>query len=365
MKNFCCVTLTAFCFYILTSQFCLGMGDIENTEKECIKKLIECLPLEEGEKKYIESSLKCIKNKNEGEEFFIPLCSELYRGVLKESPLDAHLKIRLKISEKKGIFFLPSKKKRSIEFEGIYLLRGVFLDNLSLIFPLNQFPEILCFQKNLTGLDLDGHELTGLPESFSQLTNLMRLGLSRNPLKIFPLVITLLPNLENLSVSGTELKELPEELCRLTNLTRLSACQNDLIGLPKGIGSMKSLNVIAVDSKEGLMVPETLVDCINLDILAFIQSIMLRSIPGESRLYSSENVVEFFKFPKKFAHEIFLYVLAFDELGEMRDVNLNILNNLFQLYCKDNPFLTKYYMCLIPTKSEIYFGKNGDRPSSV
>lgn len=346
MKKLYLAPLTVFSFYILTSQFCLGMEKVRY-------EIIEDLPLVESEKEHIKSLLEKMENKNVDGVFFIPLFLPKHRDYYKQMPHELCARLVIRSEKKNRVFPYLKKEKASINLELINLSRFRSWGTLQSVIPLNHLPEIFCHQEHLTELILESHELTELPETFSQLTSLRRLSLSLNPLKIFPQVIILLTNLEDLSVSGTEIKELPEELGRLTKLTRLSARNNNLKSLPKGIGDLKSLRALLISKNEFSTVPETLGN-LGINMKYVMQDIMSHFPDKEFDPYSSSNIFEFLRFSKVFAHEIFfIFEIKLDQHGEMKDINSLILWQLFQLHCKDNPFLAKYYQCLSPGKHEI------------
>src|ERR1041385_5126898 len=65
-------------------------------------------------------------------------------------------------------------------------------------------------------LDLSGLGLTGLPESFAQLSKLKSLYLDRNQLTLLPESITQLSRLQVLSLRDNRLTALPESVARLS-----------------------------------------------------------------------------------------------------------------------------------------------------
>ncbi|MDY7005815.1 MAG: COR domain-containing protein, partial [Cyanobacteriota bacterium] len=93
---------------------------------------------------------------------------------------------------------------------------------------LTTLPESITQLTNLTQLDLHGNKLTTLPESITQLTNLTRLGLHGNKLTTLPESISQLTNLTRLDLYDNQLTTLPESISQLTNLTRLYLSDNPL-----------------------------------------------------------------------------------------------------------------------------------------
>jgi leucine-rich repeat protein SHOC2 len=81
-------------------------------------------------------------------------------------------------------------------------------------------------------LDLNGCQLTILPESIGDLINLRWLHLDRNQLTTIPDSIGNLTNLRWLALSNNQLTILPESIGNLTNLGWLYLNQNQLSALP-------------------------------------------------------------------------------------------------------------------------------------
>jgi len=95
--------------------------------------------------------------------------------------------------------------------------------------------------KNLLKLDFQYFNLTSLPSSIGNLTNVYELLLRENNLTSLPKEIGNLRNLYNLSVSLNNLKSIPKEIGKLKNLLYLDLYSNNLSSLPKEIGNLKNL----------------------------------------------------------------------------------------------------------------------------
>ncbi|MBE0680290.1 MAG: hypothetical protein IH589_00110, partial [Anaerolineales bacterium] len=101
-----------------------------------------------------------------------------------------------------------------------------------------------------TELDLSGMELTELPESIGDLTQLHKLNLGRNydtpdwdknRLTTLPESLGRLTQLQSLDISYNQLTVLPESLGQLTQLQSLSLNNNQLTVLPEWIGQFTKL----------------------------------------------------------------------------------------------------------------------------
>lgn len=110
------------------------------------------------------------------------------------------------------------------------------------------------FCKNFTGdksaftqknaLNLDGRDLTSLPECIAKYTKLTKLSLKNNRLTSLPDWIGLLTNLTELDLSNNQLSSLPETIANLTNLLDIDLGYNQLTSLPKSIANLTKLEKI-------------------------------------------------------------------------------------------------------------------------
>ena len=85
----------------------------------------------------------------------------------------------------------------------------------------------------LQTLDLEGKQLTALPESFGQLTALQTVYLDENQLTALPESFFQLTALQNLGLSENQLTVLPESFGQLTALQNLGLSENQLTALPE------------------------------------------------------------------------------------------------------------------------------------
>src|SRR3972149_6770781 len=78
--------------------------------------------------------------------------------------------------------------------------------------------EIILRAINLTDLNESGNQLTSLPDSIGQLTNLRLVYVDNNQLTSLPDSIGQLTNLQKLFVDNNQLTSLPDSIGQLTNL---------------------------------------------------------------------------------------------------------------------------------------------------
>lgn len=95
-------------------------------------------------------------------------------------------------------------------------------------------------------LDLSGQQLSALPESAMNRTDITVLNISNNQLAALPASISGLTNLVELNVENNRLESLPPEIGQLKNLRKLRVGNNRITALPDELGNMiwlKELNI--------------------------------------------------------------------------------------------------------------------------
>jgi hypothetical protein len=112
---------------------------------------------------------------------------------------------------------------------------------------LRELPESIGNLTNLETLDLYMNELSALPKSIGNLTNLETLNLYGNYLSALPESIGNLTNLKTLNLEGNGLRELPKSIGNLTNLETLDLYANELTELPESIGNLMKSKMKSID----------------------------------------------------------------------------------------------------------------------
>jgi hypothetical protein len=95
--------------------------------------------------------------------------------------------------------------------------------------------------KKLLYLNLNNTQLTLLPDSLGQLSDLRVLSLRNNQLTSLQASIGELKTLQRLRLNHNQLTSLPESIGLLNNLEMLDLRENQLIMLPESIGLLKEL----------------------------------------------------------------------------------------------------------------------------
>jgi internalin A len=109
-----------------------------------------------------------------------------------------------------------------------------------------------------TELDLSNMELTELPESLGQLTQLQKLSLWGNQLTALPESLGQLTQLQKLNIHSNELTALPESLGGLTQLQMLLLAVNQLTALPESLGQLTQLQILDLEGNQLTALPESL-----------------------------------------------------------------------------------------------------------
>jgi leucine-rich repeat protein SHOC2 len=133
-------------------------------------------------------------------------------------------------------------------------------------------------------LDLSSNQLTYLPESIGNLTNLTWLKLGGNTydrdelgsrtdesdwalfnkIKILPESISNLTQLTSLNLGSNQLTTLPESIGNLTELTSLNVSSNHLTTLPDSLGNLTKLTSLNLSENYLDEIPQTIGNLINL-----------------------------------------------------------------------------------------------------
>jgi internalin A len=132
---------------------------------------------------------------------------------------------------------------------------------------LTRLPNSLGELTQLRSLNVSGNNLTALPESLGQLTQLQSLDVSGNNLTALPESLGQLTQLQSLDVSGNRSIALPEFLGHLTQLQTLAVCSNNLTALPEFLGQLTRLQGFYVYHNQLTTLPEWLGQLIRLQRL--------------------------------------------------------------------------------------------------
>ncbi len=141
------------------------------------------------------------------------------------------------------------------------------LDKLELDLSDNQLstlPESITNLSNLTGLDLSDNQLSTLPESITNFSNLTELNLRYNQLSTLPESINNISNLTELNLSYNQLSTLPESITNLSNLTGLDLSSNQLSTLPESITNLSNLTELDLSYNQLSTLPESITNLSNL-----------------------------------------------------------------------------------------------------
>jgi leucine-rich repeat protein SHOC2 len=119
-------------------------------------------------------------------------------------------------------------------------------------------------QDRSTHLDLYQQQLTTLPESIGNLTDLVSLRLVDNNLNTLPESIGNLTNLRELRLYQNQLKTLPDSIANLQQLTWLSLSLNRLTVFPEQIAELTNLSGLRLNGNQLTVLPQTITKLINL-----------------------------------------------------------------------------------------------------
>jgi hypothetical protein len=120
---------------------------------------------------------------------------------------------------------------------------------------------------NLQVLKLGRNKLAGLPDSIGNLVNLQELWLDDNRLTGLPDSIGNLRNLQQLYLHYNQLTHLPGTFGNLVNLQSLLLGHNQLAVLPESIGNLRKLQHLGLSSNQLTKLPDSIGDLVNLQQL--------------------------------------------------------------------------------------------------
>src|SRR5690606_27785724 len=121
---------------------------------------------------------------------------------------------------------------------------------------LTALPESIGNLTQLQYLYCANNNLIALPESIGNLTNLLRADFGANNLTALPESIGSLENLFWMSLRSNNLVTLPGSMANLTALTNLSVRQNNLTHIPVEIAYLPNLISLNISNNPDLIVPQ-------------------------------------------------------------------------------------------------------------
>ena len=175
-----------------------------------------------------------------------------------------------------------------------------------------------------TELDLRSMELTDLPKSIGQLTQLTELNLSENQLTALPNSLGQLTRLTELDLFQNQLTTLPEWIGNLIKLERLNIANNKISELPAQLFLLKRLNYFCLHSNKITVLSPEIGQLTNLEILLF-----------GGMVFGGNQIVDI---PTEIGKLTKLTALSLRE-NKISDVPVSLakLEHLKELVLKDNP----------------------------
>ena len=147
----------------------------------------------------------------------------------------------------------------------------------------------------LQSLNLSINRLTALPESLGELTRLRSLYLSNNQLPALPESVGGLTQLQSLYLSNNQLSALPESLGQLAQLQLLDLARNQLMALPESLGQLTQLRTLVLANNQLTALPESLLQLTKLRRLSLSRNrltklpMLIGSLTQLEELYITDN----------------------------------------------------------------------------
>ncbi len=189
--------------------------------------------------------------------------------------------------------------------------------------------------KYLNNLDLSNNQLTQLPESFGNLSQLDWLSLQHNELNQFPKEICRLHQLKSLYLHHNQLSEIPLEIKQLSKLHTLGLSYNELKKFPEAILGIKTLVKLDLQNNQLEDIPSNFfqfkaLNSLNIKQNAF-KEFPIALLPWYS--YYSQKQSSFYFDPELSMHKDILPMLkgkSFQRLNQEEQ------KAFFYIYCKQN-----------------------------
>jgi internalin A len=165
------------------------------------------------------------------------------------------------------------------------------------------------------------NQITAIPDSLAQLTNLQQLRLSNNQITAIPGSLARLTYLQELDLSNNQITVIPDSLARLTNLQHLYLYKNHITAIPDSLAQLTNLQQLRLSNNQITAIPGSLARLTNLQELNLSNN-QITAIPGSlARLTNLRR--------------LFLYD---NQITAIPD-SLAQLTNLTQLFLHENPGL--------------------------
>jgi C-terminal of Roc, COR, domain/Ras of Complex, Roc, domain of DAPkinase/Leucine rich repeat len=137
---------------------------------------------------------------------------------------------------------------------------------------LTFLPESLGCLSQLQVLDLTNNNLTELPQSIGNLSRLKELNLQSNGLTDFPESVYKLCNLEELDLQNNNLRRLPRNISKIPNLKSLNLIFNELRTLPGSFKNLHQLQILALSNNQFTSFPSVITEILSLEELYLIDN---------------------------------------------------------------------------------------------
>jgi Leucine-rich repeat (LRR) protein/serine/threonine protein kinase len=187
---------------------------------------------------------------------------------------------------------LPQLNEIKLDSKGYQLNAKQQVVSLALCqMNLTEIPKTVWQLTQLQFLGLRGNQLTQLPKEIGQLTQLQKLQLEKNQLAQLPPEIGQLKELRELQLTTNQLTQLPPKIRQLTQLQKLGLWGNQLTQLPKEIGLLRQLQILDVGNNQLARLPKEIGLLTQLQKLG-VGNNQLTELPSEIGLLTQLQTLE-------------------------------------------------------------------------
>ncbi|MDF5712105.1 MAG: leucine-rich repeat domain-containing protein, partial [Nostoc sp. S4] len=185
------------------------------------------------------------------------------------------------------------------------------------------------------------NQITKIPESIGQLSNLTELVLHKNQISEIPESIGQLSNLSKLYLYENQISEISEWIGQLSNLTLLSLYENQISEISESIGQLSNLTLFSLDNNQISKIPESIGQLSNLTLFSLSNnqiseiSESIGQLKNLSKLYLYENQISEISEWIGQLSNLTLLSLHNNQISEIPE-SIGHLSNLTLLYLNNN-----------------------------
>ncbi len=205
---------------------------------------------------------------NENEKFLIDIWKWAIENEIDSIPLEKN--------ELVNMDYFRCNKAVTLE-KNIFKLTNLLTINLDGM-ELTNLPNEIGNLEQLNTIYLSNNYLTKLPKSFTKLSNLEIIYLDNNRFSEFPEILFLLKKIKILNLGNNHISTIPNKIGNMVSLEELDIGENNLSEIPSSIGKLLKLRILTLWDNNLTSLPNEMGNLINLEEL-FLNNNQLTELP--------------------------------------------------------------------------------------